>query len=179
MRKLFFILSFLFVANLPIYPQYSRIEPKSKSGFDLSKLSIGGSFNLQFGDYTSIGISPQVGYDFSKYLTLGTGLGYTYFKDKDRDYKWSRSYLTYDIFARFYPIENIVLSVEPEISRMWETYEYRNNSYHNTKFISSVLVGGGFRYMGMIAMIQYDLVQDKYSPYGDRLFYSVGYTFNF
>ena len=58
----------------------------SSSGFDLSKLSLGGTFGLQFGDYTVINLSPQVGYDFSKYFTFGAGLGYTYYKDKVYDY---------------------------------------------------------------------------------------------
>ena len=66
--------------------------------FDPSKLSVGGNFSLQFGDYTVVGISPQIGYDFSKYLTAGAGFGYTYFKDKHYDYKCSNSYLSFDVF---------------------------------------------------------------------------------
>lgn len=48
---------------------------KSGSGFDMSKLTVGGNFGLQFGDYTIVNISPQVGYKFSKHFTFGTGLG--------------------------------------------------------------------------------------------------------
>lgn len=153
---------------------------QSGNKFDMSKLSIGGSLSLQFGDYTVIGISPQVGYDLSKYFTAGAGFGYTYFKNTGYDYKWSSSYLSFDVFGRFYPIDNIVLSIQPEISRMWQTLEYnRGNSYKESKFVPSFLVGGGIRYAGMIAMLQYDVVQDKNSPYGNNLFYSVGYSFNF
>lgn len=177
MKKVISILSFLLVVNLAAYSQYSRNQ--SKSGFDISKLSIGGNFSLQFGDYTVIGISPQVGYDFSKYFTAGAGFGYTYFKENEYDYKWTRSYLSFNMFGRLFPVENIVISVQPEINRMWQTLKYNGVSEDYTKFIPSVLVGGGLRYMGMIAMIQYDVVQDDYSPYGNRLFYSIGYTFNF
>lgn len=153
---------------------------KSKSSFDLSKLSIGGGFGLQFGDYTMVNISPQVGYDFSKYITLGAGFGYTYYNDDYGLYDYKNSYLSFNVFGRFYPINYLVLSVQPEISRMWQTVKYdRNDKYTQNEFVPSVLLGGGFTYNGLLMMLQYDLVQDKYSPYGDRLFYTVGYTFRF
>lgn len=153
---------------------------KKSSSFDPSKLSFGGNFSLQFGSYTVMGISPQVGYDFSKYFTAGGGFGYTYFKDKVRDYKWNSSYLSFDLFCRFYPTDFLVLAIQPEISRMWQNVTYYDGEKINdSKFVPSFLVGGGFRVGGMIAMIQYDLAQDKHSPYGNNLFYSVGYTFRF
>lgn len=153
---------------------------KKSNSFDPSKLSFGGNFSLQFGNYTVIGISPQVGYDFSKYFTAGAGLGYTYFKSKEYDYKWNSSYLSFDLFGRFYPTDFLVLSVQPEISRMWQNITYnRDEKISETAFVPSFLVGGGLRLRGMIAMIQYDVVQDKNSPYGNNIFYSVGYTFRF
>lgn len=177
MLILSFILStgFIYSQNYGSHKAY-----KSNSGFDISKLTFGGNLNLQFGDYTSVGISPQVGYNFSKYFTAGAGLGYSYFREKEYGDKWSRHYVSFDIFGRFYPVEYLVLSVQPEVSRVWETLDYRNgNQYKMNKFVPTVLIGGGFRYMGMIAMLQYDLVQDDYSPYGKNLFYSIGYSFNF
>ncbi|MDH6309966.1 hypothetical protein M2451_002856 [Dysgonomonas sp. PFB1-18] len=152
----------------------------SGSKFDASKLTFGGNLSLQFGDYTVVGISPQVGYDFNKYFTAGAGLGYTYYKDKYYDYKWNASYLSFDLFGRVYPIEYIVLGIQPEISRMWQTIDYYGaGKVSESKFVPSFLVGAGLRFQGMIAMIQYDVVQDKHSPYGNNIFYSVGYTFRF
>lgn len=153
---------------------------KKASPFDPSKLSFGGNFSLQFGNYTVIGISPQVGYNFSKYFTAGAGFGYTYFKDKHYDYKWNSSYLSFDIFGRFYPTDFLVMSIQPEISRMWQNVTYYDGEkVSENKFVPSLLIGGGVRFGGVMAMIQYDLVQDINSPYGTNLFYSVGYTFNF
>lgn len=160
----------------------SRTSNYSSSGFvfDKSKLSFGGGIGLQFGDYTVINISPQVGYDFSKYFTAGVGMGYTYYKDKGYGYKWNNSYLSLDLFARFYPVEFIVIGIQPEMSRMWKNIKYSDGTkYNETKFVPSFLVGGGFRLGNMIAMLQYDVVQDKNSPYGDGLFYTIGYTFKF
>jgi hypothetical protein len=179
MKKSILILSLLLSTGFA-YPQYGMYGGGYKSGFDPSRFTIGGNFNLQFGDYTAIGISPQVGYNFSKYFTAGAGLGYTYFREKDYGDKWSRHYVSFDVFARFYPVDYLVLSVQPEAARMWETFDFsEGDTYKTEKFVPSVLIGGGFRFMGMIAMIQYDVVQDKYSPYGNSLFYSVGYAFNF
>ena len=199
MKKIL-ILSFLFVVTVMSHSQiyvdnqgnvqdqrktnktYERIkkQPKqSTSKFDKSKLSIGGGIGLQFGDYTTINISPQVGYDFSKYLTAGAGFGYTYFKDSHAQYDWKSSYLSFNLFGRFYPIQNIVIAVQPEISRMWQTIEYAGRSNKENKFVPSLLLGGGLRFQGVIAMIQYDVLQDENTPYGDNIFYTVGYTFNF
>lgn len=154
-------------------------KQKSSSSFDISKLSIGGGIGLQFGDYTVINISPQVGYDLSKYFTVGLGLGYTYYKDGKGSYDYKSSYLSFNAFGRFYPIEYLVIGIQPEASRMWQTFEYNGGKDNNSEFVPSFLVGGGVRLGGMIAMIQYDVVQDKNSPYGNGIFYSVGYTFRF
>lgn len=158
----------------------STAKSVGNSGFDKSKLVFGGSFGLQFGDYTVINVSPQIGYNFSKYYTLGAGIGYTYYKDKYYDYSgykhnYKSSYATVNVFGRFYPIDFIVLSVQPEMSYMWRSY----NGYSENKGVPSVLVGGGLRLGGMMAMIQYDVVQDRNSPYSDNIFYTVGYTFSF
>ncbi len=49
------------------------------------------------------------------------------------------------------------------------------------KFVPSVLAGaGGVLPAGrgaMMAMLQYDLVQDPRSPYGSKVFFTIGYNF--
>lgn len=152
---------------------------KNSNGFDVSKLSLGGNLGVQLGDYTMINIAPQLGYDIIPQLTLGAGLGYTYLKDDDRYYDYKNSYLSFNIFARYYPIEYVVLSVQPEISRLWSTIEGRGIKYSDNKFVPTLVVGGGLRYQNIIAMIQYDVIQNDNSPYGDTIFYTVGYCFNF
>lgn len=204
MKKLFLLLTFLLSINIFCFSQIyidnngnvydqtkktntvantqkSKYQSKSGSGFqfDKSKLSLGGSLGLQFGDYTVVNISPQVGYDFAKYITAGAGFGYTYLKESRYNTKWTNSYLSFNLFGRFYPIDFLVIGIQPEISRMWQTLKVNGVGYTESKFVPSFLVGGGLRYGGVIAMIQYDVVQDDYSPYGDNLVYTVGYTFNF
>lgn len=152
--------------------------PSGFSGFDKRKLEIGGSLGLQFGDYTSVHISPQVGYMFSKYLTAGAGIGYTYWSTNRSDYDISQHYGSFNLYGKFYPIDFLVLSVSPEISRMWQSASYRGVHSSLSKFVPSVVVGGGLHLGPLLLQIKYDVVQDDYSPYGNKFFYSVGYTFN-
>lgn len=151
--------------------------------FDRSKLEIGGGLGLQFGDYTVINVSPQVGYRLSPYFTAGAGFSYTYYKDDYQlgrhTYDYNASYFGMNLFGRFYPIQYLVLSVQPEASRMWRTYDTSNGKEKETKFVPSVLLGGGVRLGPVTAMIKYDVIQDKNSPYSSKIFYSVGYTFSF
>ncbi len=151
--------------------------------FDRSKLEIGGGVGLQFGDYTVVNVSPQVGYRLSPYLTAGAGVSYTYYKDDisidHRKYDYHASYFGMNVFGRFYPMQYLVLSVQPEASRMWRSQDSRNGKLKSNEFVPSVLLGGGVRLGPVIAMIQYDVIQDKNSPYSNNIFYSVGYTFSF
>lgn len=159
------------------------IKEESTSKFDARRLTFGGGFGLQFGDYTLVNVSPQVGYNFSDKFNAGVGLSYSYYKDDYRSnflkYEERRHYASFNLYARVYPIENIVLMVQPEASRVWYTAESQGfgQKYSESKFVPSVVVGGGLRFGPMTAMLKYDLVQDSYSPYGDTVFYSIGYTF--
>jgi len=159
------------------------IKKQSKSGFDVRNLTFGGGIGLQFGDYTLVNIAPQVGYNFSKMFNAGLGLTYTYWKDsyyeRSVKYKETNSYFGFNVYGKFYPIDYIVIMAQPEINRMWQTVKYGNEKYSKNKFVPAVLVGAGLRLGPMTAMIQYDVVQDDYSPYGNNIFYSVGYTFSF
>lgn len=152
-------------------------KTKSRSSFDPRRLEFGGNLGLQFGDYTTVNISPQIGYRFSNYFSAGAGIGYTYYSDNRGAYDYKEHFLSFNLYANIFPVNFLIFSVRPEISRMWLTEEYNGQKYSDEKFVPSVVAGGGFRVGGMTAQIKYDVVQDKYSPYGNRLFYSIGYTF--
>jgi len=162
----------LLIATLTVHAQ-----------FNPDRLTFGGGLGLQFGDYTVVNIAPQVGYNFSSYVNAGAGFTYTYYKQKydHSSLKQTNNYLGFNLYGTFYPIPYIVLKVQPEINRMWQKSEERLSGYteKTEEFIFVCLVGGGLRLGPVTAMIQYDVAQNKYSPYGDKIFYSVGYTFSF
>lgn len=170
MKKIILVCLLVFSAIIGVHAQ-----------FQMNRITFGGGVGLQFGDYTLINIAPQVGYNVSKYLNAGVGFTYTRYSDKYDDYKLSNDYLGFNVYGRFYPIPYIVLMVQPEITRMWQTLQHRpsNTKLKEEKFIPVCLVGGGLRIGSITAMLQYDIAQNDDSPYGRRLFYSLGYTFNF
>lgn len=157
----------------------SQAPKKQSSGFKLSNLEFGGNFGMSFGDYTSVNISPQVGYKFDKMFTAGAGIGYTYYGKTRHNMKYRQNYASFNLYANVYPTSFIVLSVVPEISRVWVSTSYKGNKDSFTKFVPTVLVGGGIKMGPLLAQIKYDVVQNDYSPYGNGVFYSLGYAINF
>lgn len=151
--------------------------------FNPSNITIGGGLGLQFGDYTLINVAPQIGYNLGSKFNVGGGFTYTYFSEKynNNQYKQTNSYLGFNLYAKLYPLPFLVVMVQPEANRMWKTVKDRRNDTKSSvdKMIPSCLVGVGLRLGSVTAMLKYDLAQNKDSPYGSRIFYSVGYTFGF
>lgn len=155
---------------------------ESTTKFRKENLVFGGTFGLNIGSSTtSFNVSPQVGYRFNKYLTAGLGLGYSYYKVESyfaggKDL--TQNYLGGNIYAQVHPIQYIRLQVQPELYNFWGSDEV------DSKWVGCVLVGAGAyipmgNRIGLSAMIYYDILQEKYSPYGDEIFYSLGVSFGF
>lgn len=146
------------------------------------RMVFGGSFGLAFGrGYSSINISPQVGYEFNPYFTAGGGVAYFYYREDSNRNDFSQNYLGLNTFARFHPIRFISLQVQPEIYQMWGS---SGGKSLDSQTVPCVLVGAGVnipsgRRGAVTMMIHYDLVQNDWSPYGNQMFYSVGYIFGF
>lgn len=159
------------------------ISAGSAQAFDRSRLEVGGNLGLQFGSYTLVNVAPQVGYRLTPYFTAGVGASYTYYKDdiylQGREYDYRSNYFGMNVFGRFYPVQYVVLSVQPEANRMWRSIDGQGGKIKTNEFVPSVLIGGGVRFGPVTAMIQYDVIQDDNSPYSDNIFYSIGYTFGF
>ncbi len=172
------------VTNSSASKSKSSIPTQTKSSFDKNKLFFGGNLGLQFGDYTLVDISPQVGYAFNQYFAAGLGLTYTYLNSDYYNYEYSRSYAGINLFAQVYPIRNIILAVQPEANYLWGKDKYPGYEVSDNRFVPALVIGAGVRFPvgnvgGMVMMLQYDVIQDDYSPYGNNVFYTVGYTFGF
>ncbi|WP_110310782.1 hypothetical protein [Dysgonomonas alginatilytica] len=158
-------------------------QPLSYSGGQSQgRMVFGGSFGMAFGSgYASVNISPQVGYEFNRYFTAGGGVGYFYYRDNSHGSDFSQNYLGLNTFARIHPIRFISLQVQPEIYQMWGSV---GGQSLDSQTVPCVLVGGGVnipsgRNGAVTMMIHYDVVQNDWSPYGNQMFYSVGYIFGF
>ena len=139
---------------------------------------------MQFGNYTMITIAPQVGYNFTNYLNAGAGISYSFYSEKynsgaNRIIEKSH-YAGLNVYGRLYIFDYLIVQAQPEINLMTNKVEYTNSNepeVKTEKAVPSFLVGAGFRMGPAFAMLKYDLVQDSYSPYGNRIFYSVGFSF--
>lgn len=154
-------------------------ETEKKQSFDPNRLVFGGSFGLSFGDYTTVNISPQLGYAITDKFVAGGGVSYNYYRYSHHDL--SLHYWGMNVYARYHPLRYISLQLQPEI---YGISGKRRGSSIDTRAVPVVLVGVGgilpvgYR-SGLSIMLYYDLVQDDWSPYEDQLFFTFGYTFRF
>ncbi|MEO6315872.1 MAG: hypothetical protein ABIU63_17775 [Chitinophagaceae bacterium] len=192
MKKQFFV----FLVACTCFSQYSNAQderqdppPAEKKGFDKSKLFVGGNFGLNFSSYyTLINVSPQLGYRFNQYLAAGAGVNFLYSSQKDYYtntdyYKTSYGVTGINIFGRVYPIQQILLQLQPELNYTWIKTKFYDGSPDRkfTGLVPSLLagVGGAIPAGGtgaIIIMAQYDLLQNRNGPYGNKPFYSFGYN---
>lgn len=167
-------------------------EAPVQKGFDKSKLFFGGNFGLSFGNFTLINVSPQIGYRFNKTFAAGTGVNFQYSSFRTRyensiyDYKESYGVAGLNVFGRIYPIDFVLLQLQPELNYTWGKLRFYNGAPEQKldgKIVPSVLAGAGAAIPAgrgvFLAMLQYDLLQQERSPYGSRVFYNFGYNFGF
>ena len=187
------VLLFLLAAVVSINNGYAQEEgPAEKKGFDKSKLFFGGNFGLSFGDYTMVNLSPQLGYRFNRFLAAGTSINLIYssikYRYNDPAFNYTSSYgvTGLSIFGRVYPIEQILLQVQPEMNYVWGKNKFSDGQPDQKldgKFVPSLLLGGGAVIPAgrgsFVAMVQFDVLNNARSPYGNRPIYNFGYNVGF
>lgn len=162
---------------------------EKKKGLDPERIFFGGNFGLTFGNFTFINVSPQVGYRVSPMFSTGAGVNFIYQGDKynsgGREVKSSLGYAGLNVFGRLNPYRFILLNAQPEMNYVWgkTTISGLSESRIDPKFVPSFLLGAGVaipmggRGGSMIAMLQYDIIQDNLSPYGRNAFFTFGFNF--
>lgn len=140
---------------------------------------LGGSFGMAFGNkQTTLSFAPQIGYSQSPYFSIGGGVTYNYYHTSQEDDKIN--YLGLNIYGEITPLPFLAFRLQPELYEGWGKINGENRS---AKLIPTILVGGGIRLpliKGSVGiMFYYDVLQYDNTPYGDNLFYTIGYTFNF
>ena len=177
------------------HAQYHGNEtPEPKKGFDKSKLFFGGNFGLSFSsDYTLVNVSPQVGYHFSDYFAAGAGVNFIYSSEKFFDnygndaFRYNEGVTGLNVFGRVYPIRQLFFQAQPELNYVWGNVTYYNPTDKQKlepAYVPSLLggVGGAIPAGGngaFLIMLQYDLLQQSRSPYGNHAFFSFGYNVGF
>ena len=199
MRKCFFLL-LLLLTMLPV-SMNAQLSSNSISTFNPEKLIFGGTFGFGLSnDFWSLGVSPQVGYKLTDQFHVGAGVGYSYAKrnsdysvytlipeynnqwlDKyhwvDVPYHYTEKSVSFNLFAHYYPWRNLIFSVKPEIMHTWYRATFDKQKFSEDRFVPAVVVGGGIHLRPFILQLNYELIQNEYSPYSDNVFFSVGVMF--
>lgn len=179
MKKIISLL-FTLIFTIMLYGQTS-VE---KKGFDSSKLTFGGGIGAYFGSSSSnisswgLSLSPQVGYYFKPNFVAGAGVTYAYYSyNNNSNYKYSQNHAGINLFANYFPVQYIILSVRPEIFHVWESGSSYGQAYKVSEFVPVCILGAGVRYQHVSFTINYDILQNDNSPYGTGPFFSVGFWF--
>ena len=157
---------------------------KRKKGYDPDKLIIGGGALAGFASgYVNAGISPIVGYRFTKRFSAGIGLGYQYYQepvyvDPIDPYKVSyvRENIIYpNLWTRFFVFRNFFLDATYEYDIISQKYPGYDNFGNLTTLKlnvnnSCLLLGAGVKIplagrVSAYAELIYDVLQGQYSPY--------------
>ena len=170
--------------------QYYKTDTASRKGFDRSRLVLGGSLGMVFGDYTNVDVSPLAGYRFSDYIAAGIAVNAQYGQFRSTDYYGTTvqrdKYTIFGggVWARVYPIQMLFIHIQPEYNFISQstTYYQTNDGkqvYKSNYSVPSLLVGAGYTQslggsVGVGISILYDVLQDDRSPYRNNLIYRVG-----
>lgn len=138
------------------------------------------SYGMAFGDQTTFNIIPQVTYSRNVYFSLGGGLNYIYYHLSHHGEKEKMQYAGLNLFGRLSPFPYLILQVQPELLARWGKQNGRKVS---GRFVPVFLAGGGFSVPvgpGAVNLLfLFDIIQNKYTPYGQNLYYSLGYSIHF
>lgn len=181
---------------------------KQNSGFDPSRIIFGGGLAFGFGNKSLVlGASPIIGYRITDRFSAGVGIGYLYSSIKDevvlydptinapRAYPFKSSLFYPSIWTRFLVFQNFFLHAEFEYDfQSAKYYDYDTNpgspTVNHPIWIKdnlqtqALLLGGGFRQpittnTSFIGMLLYDVLQQEYSPYKNRLDFRIGVSVGF
>lgn len=156
----------------------AEAQETNTSKFDKNKLIYGGDIGFSFSNtYWSVGASPQIGYKFFNQFHAGAGLGYRYGQSRNDYYDYTENGASFNLFGNYYPWKSIILSIKPEIMYTWYKSEYEGYKYSTDKFIPTVVVGFGLHLKPIILQLNYELIQNEYSPYSNSAFFSLGFMF--
>lgn len=182
-------------------------KPKQAGGFDPSRVIFGGGIGLGFGSTTSISVSPVLGYRFTDHFAAGIGLAYQYIKVREWNayydpqtgqqvvYPFKASLLSPSVWARVVLFQNIFAQTELEYDiQTYKAYDldpdFQSPTFGQPKQFKvrynspAWLVGLGYRQpvgtnASFIVMALYDVIQDDYSPYKNRIDVRFGFNVGF
>lgn len=155
------IIAILLVSSICFSQQKTPDSPQNDFW---ENVQFGGGLGLGFGSgYTDITIAPTAIYNFNEYFALGTGVQYSYLRQKG--FFKSNNYGG-SVIGLFNPIPEAQLSVELEQLRVNLTYE--NIDVTENFWNTALFLGAGYRMENVTIGARYNVLFDKdKNVYGD------------
>lgn len=188
MKRLLLCLVLVTTVQL-VHAQYYKTDTTSRKKFDASRLIIGGSLGLSFGDFTNVNISPLVGYRISQLFGAGININAQFGSERFRNYNsvtTQRNQYTIfggGVWGRVYPLDFLFIHVQPEynvVSLKSTYYDTDPKTTITDRYgVPSLLIGGGYTQpvggrAAFSIMALYDILQDNRSPYQNGLILRIG-----
>jgi hypothetical protein len=170
--------TFLKAQDDELPPPPTQAHPTTRPPYSLTDhLVYGGNIGLNFGNVTSISVSPMVGYKVTEKFTPGVGFTYNYLRFNYPGYQ-SEAINIYGgcVWARYSIFPNIFLHGEYEaLNGEWDPYVRPGYRYS----LNSALIGAGYREsFGRLAsyvLVLYNATYSEDSPYPSPLIIRVGF----
>ncbi|MFD1819652.1 hypothetical protein SAMN04515674_11444 [Pseudarcicella hirudinis] len=195
MKKLLFFIFLATASFTKIYAQDPVVIKQEGATGDLDeepdvrdlpfrqRIRIGGGVSgLSFGNPTSIGISPMVGYQATNETIVGLGLTYQYYSIKDiYGNRYSNNLLGERIFARRYlPFLQQLVGQGYLVGQVENYSSLSDSGPYTFSYSNPILIGVGIgSKIGLNIQVMYDLNYPsansfKTSPYGSALVIQIG-----
>ncbi len=154
------------------YDPYTYQDIKKKPAIN-ENIFFGGGFGIQFGTFTTIKITPEVGYRISEKLDAGLGLYYLY--SKNSSFQISDHIYGGKVFSRFYATPNFFLTGEYEIFNLADYSLYTGQYTGERIFIDGLPLGIGWKQQigerfAVMTTLMYNVLQKEKTPYSNPIF---------
>ena len=185
-RKLYVMILAMFITGTTL--AQVEIEKGEKPSFK-DRIYFGGGFSATFGTITSVYVSPNVGYMFTRGFSAGIGVTYQYYKDKRYVPTYESNAYGGRLFARqnFYIIPRLPLFAYGEYENLnFETAVYNPTTqeyYLDRKWNPRLMLGAGLfapfgRRGGFYFAVLYDVIyKSSSSAYSSPWVYRIGVSF--
>ena len=151
-------LAFIIVFSTSIIAQQKPL-PTTKTNTFWERVDIGGSFGLAIGNnFTNITVAPSAIYNFNNYFALGSGLQYSYLRQKN---VFTSNIIGGSLIGLFNPVEQVQLSLELEQVNVNNNYQELGNNQKRSFWNTGLFVGGGYRQDNITIGGRFNLLYDR------------------
>ena len=146
----------------------------------MKRLTFGGNFQVLFGTYTFVYISPTVGYRVTDNVNVGLGFIYNFSSiNYGPPYgKVSQSIYGAHTYARYIFAQN--LFVQAQFDKLYQP-DWFSRIPNDKTWVNYLLIGGGFRQQvgsraALMTSIMYNLTPSPLSIYPGRIIIQFGFV---